>query len=80
MSSPINVGEFRPIRLCNVLYKIVSRVIVNHLKYVLSCVISKSQCGCLSNRPINDNVLVVYEVFYAIKSKKKNNPLLSSLT
>ena len=43
-------GKFRPIALCNVIYKIISKVISNRLKPLLLMLISLEQCGFLEGR------------------------------
>lgn len=46
--------DFRPISLCNCLYKIISKVISKRLKAVLSENISKEQFGFLQGRQIHE--------------------------
>ena len=64
------VIEFRPIALCNILYKLVSKVLANKLKKVLPHIISKSQNAFQSDKAISDNILVAFETLHHMKRKK----------
>lgn len=67
--NPISVTEFRPISLCNVVYKILSKVLANRLKVILPCIISGSQSSFISGWLITDNIIAAYETMHTMQTR-----------
>lgn len=68
---PTNLKNYRPISLCSVLYKIISKILANQLKFVLDKCISKTQSAFISDRQILDNVIVAHEYMHYVKNKRQ---------
>ncbi|KAL0293794.1 UNVERIFIED_CONTAM: hypothetical protein Scaly_3134800, partial [Sesamum calycinum] len=61
--APSTVSDFRPISCCNVLYKVITKIIVQRLRLVLDKLISPSQNAFVPGRSIGDNILLAQELF-----------------
>lgn len=65
-----SMGDYRPISLCTVAYKLISKVLGLRLQRFLEVVISESQAAFVPGKQISDNILVAHELISALKSKK----------
>ncbi|CAM8988566.1 unnamed protein product [Rhodiola kirilowii] len=73
------VGEFRPISLCNIIMKIITKVLANRLQCCLEEIVSQSQSAFVKGRLISDNILVAHEVTNFIKHRKLTQEAFVSL-
>jgi hypothetical protein len=63
--------DWRPIALCNVLSKLVAKVMANRLKSVLHKCISDNQPTYVLRRLILDNAMISIEVIHHMKINKR---------
>ena len=68
-----NFNHFRPIGLCNVCYKVIAKIIMNRLRPLLNKMVDPTKVAFMSNRWINENVVLAHEIVHNFKytGKKK---------
>ena len=62
------VSKFQSIKLCNVLYKIFSKVLANRLKKILPHIIIEHQSAFTKDRLISDNILIAFKSLHCMKN------------
>lgn len=65
------VTQFRPLGLCNFVYKIIAKIMVNRMKHILGSIITENQAVFVPKRIIHDNIVIAHECFHHLKRKKK---------
>jgi len=66
VKEPEVLKDFRPISLCNVIYKVVSKCLVNRLRPILEEIVSPNQSAFVPGRMITENALIALECIHAI--------------
>lgn len=53
-----SIRDFRPIRCCSIVYKLISKILTQRMQSVIGEVVNNSQAGFILGRNIADNILL----------------------
>ncbi|XP_042515190.1 uncharacterized protein LOC122089498 [Macadamia integrifolia] len=78
-TNPETADQYRPISLCAVVVKIVTKIMASRLKDVMEILVSTAQSAFIPGRSISDNIYTAHEVFNYINKKKKGKQMFLAL-
>ena len=73
------MGDLQPISLCNVVYKVVAKILANRLKVLLPKLVSSNQSAFIEGRSIIDKIVMAFELNQFMKGKRKGKDGFSAL-
>lgn len=68
--APTSLNKFRPISLCNVLLKLVSKILANRIKPLMLKLTGVHQASFISGRSGVDNAVVAHELVHSMTRRK----------
>lgn len=74
-SNPNCIKDFRPLAMCNAIYKILSKALANRIKPHLPYLIKEEQAAFIQERLIQDNIYIVQEIAHSMHKNKAKNPI-----
>lgn len=70
VDNPDRVNQFRPISLCNVCYKIITKTLTNRFKKAMKELVGPHQSSFVPGRHITDNIITYQEVLNNMRNSR----------
>lgn len=70
VASPQTVNQFKPIAMCNSIYKLFSKIIINGLKPTMDTLITPNQANFIPKRNIRENIVVAQDILHSMNRLK----------
>ncbi|XP_058222888.1 uncharacterized protein LOC131332605 [Rhododendron vialii] len=67
---PTTPGQFCPISLCNVSYKLITKILANRLRDILPSIILENQSAFVGGWQISNNILIAHEIMHSVKNRR----------
>nr|KYP53454.1 Retrovirus-related Pol polyprotein LINE-1 [Cajanus cajan] len=65
----VSLQQMWPISLCNVSYKVITKVLASRLRKIMEGLVSHNQCSFVPHRQTTDNIIITQEVIHSMKRR-----------
>ena len=72
IKGPETIGNYRPISLCNFVYKVITKIIITRIRPFLEKLVSPFQSAFVPGRKGLDNAIMAQEIIHSISRKRGN--------
>nr|KYP73853.1 Transposon TX1 uncharacterized [Cajanus cajan] len=69
VNNVVSLKQMRPISLCNVSYKVITKALATRLKRLMEGLVSPNQCSFVPHRQTTDNIIITQEVIHSMKHR-----------
>ncbi|PKU68488.1 Putative ribonuclease H protein [Dendrobium catenatum] len=77
INNPKSADSYRPISLCNTVYKIATKILLNRMEGIIPKLISLEQAAFLKGRSLQDHILIANELIHKFRFSKAYKGLVS---
>lgn len=75
VKKPKKIADFRPISCCNIIYKVISKILARRLRGVLGKIVHMNQSAFIPGRQISDNIMLAHEILRGYISQEEDGKL-----
>ncbi|KAJ4771691.1 hypothetical protein LUZ62_055948 [Rhynchospora pubera] len=72
--TPTEVSHYRPISVCNFMYKVVSKILCLRMKRVIAMLVLPNQTAFTPGREISENIIVLREIMHSFGTARFQQP------
>lgn len=76
VNNPAHFNQFRPISLCNFMYKIISKILTERMRWLLGKIISPNQGAFIEDQWIAENTVIAQKIIHKVKKHRGRNGLM----
>lgn len=70
IDTPTSMTDMRPISLCSVQYKIISKILCDRLKWFLPQIVSDTQGAFVAGMATTENIVISHEMMHGLRTNE----------
>ncbi|KAB1207150.1 hypothetical protein CJ030_MR7G011471 [Morella rubra] len=76
-AAPSQISQYRPVSLCNVVSKLISKILANRTRMIIDKLISPLQAAFVPGKTIHENSILAHEIFHVLKKRNSGRKIMA---